>query len=263
MSLTASFLPTFGGILLDSVGVTQGFRIGLYYSFMAHLLQSLLNAKYLQESDKPRSANRLQRGDLRQFMGELVSSIRKDQRYQIILLGQGILSFSHGLFSQFTILYAIQTVGLSKTEWGLISSSASFANLILRIPIGTAIDRIVNVRGYLIGIVIQSIYPILFYNSHFFIATLSCNVLNSLGGTFTQMGREALLVDIMPKEKRGILLGSFAAISSQGGLFGSLGPSIGAQIWDLYGSMTNFYLAAGLGGTSFLYFLKNSKKLSI
>jgi MFS family permease len=75
------------------------------------------------------------------------------------------------------------------------------------------------------------------------------------------MGREALLVDIMPKDERGMLLGSFAAISSQGGLSGSLSPTLGAFLWDSYGPIYNFYLASFLGGFSILYYYKNSKGL--
>jgi MFS family permease len=261
MSLTASFLPTFGGVLLDSMGVTQGFRIGLYFSFATYIIQSIFNAKYLQEPSRLPATHRLRRGDLRQFIRELISSIRNNRRFQTILLGQGILSFSQGLISQFTIIYAIQIIGLSKTEWGLISSSASFANLLLRIPIGTAVDKLSNIKGYILGIAIQSTYPILFFYSGFFGAILFSSVLNSLGGAFTQMGREALLVDIMPKEERGIMLGSFAAISNQGGLFGSLSPTLGALIWDSYGPMYNFYLASILGGFSVIYYFKNSKGL--
>jgi MFS family permease len=258
MSLSASFLPTFGGILLDSMGVLQGFRVGLYFSFITHLIQSIFNAKYLREPSSDSAPTRIRKSDMNQFITDLVASIRNNSRFQTILLGQGIQSFAQGLISQFTIIYAIQTIGLSKTEWGLISSSASFANLILRIPIGTAVDRIGNMKGYIIGIVTQSSYPILFYNSGFFSAILFCYVLNSLGGTFTQMGREALLVDIMPREERGILLGSFAAISGQGGLSGSISPSLGAFLWDSYGPMYNFYLASAVGGFAALYYFKNS-----
>jgi MFS family permease len=261
MSLTASFLPTFGGILLDSMGITQGFRIGLYFSFVTHLIQSALNAKYLSEPSRLSTPDRIQRGDLSRFIGEVVASIRNNRRFQAILLGQGILSFSQGLINQFTIIYVIQTIGLSKTEWGVISSLSSFSNLLLRIPIGTTVDRIGNLKGYIVGIVMQSTYPILFINSGFFSAILLCSILNSLGGTFTQMGREALLVDIMPKDERGMLLGSFAAISSQGGLSGSLSPTLGAFLWDSYGPIYNFYLASFLGGFSILYYYKNSKGL--
>jgi MFS transporter, DHA1 family, tetracycline resistance protein len=261
MSFTASFLPTFGGLLLDSMGTTQGFRIGLYFSFVTHLIQSTINAKYLIEPDSPSKSNNLQKGAISQFLGELIKSIRGNRKFQTILLGQGILSFSQGLISQFTIIYAIQIVGLSKTQWGLISSASSFANLLLRIPIGSMVDRIGNIRGYIVGIGIQSLYPILFYSSGLFFAIMFCNIINSLGSTFTQMGREALLVEIMPRDERGIMLGSFAAISNQGGLFGSISPSLGAFVWDSYGPVYNFYLASILGGFSALYYFRNYRGL--
>jgi MFS family permease len=260
MSLTASFLPTFGGILLDRMGIAQGFRIGLLYTFLALMIQSILNAKYLNEPNRPSSSGRVKRGDLSRFITELITSIRSNNRFQTILVGQGILSFSQGIISQFTIIYAIQTIGLSKTEWGVISSLSSFANMLLRIPIGSAVDRMSNLRGYIVGIVMQSAYPILFFNSGFFSVILLSVILNSLGGTFTQMGREALLVEIMPREERGLLLGSFSAISSQGGLAGSLSPTLGGLIWDSYGPIYNFYLASILGSLSVLYYFRKSRR---
>jgi MFS family permease len=75
------------------------------------------------------------------------------------------------------------------------------------------------------------------------------------------MGREALFVDIMPREKRGILLGSFAAISGQGGLLGSLSPSLGAFIWGTYGPGYNFYLASSLGAVAAIFYFINLKRI--
>ena len=175
MGLTSSFLPAIGGVLLDRMGVVQGFRIGLFLSSATLFIQSVMNAKYLQESNRGenRTQIKIQLAELKLFFKELIEPLKHNKQFQIVLIGQGILSFGHGLINQFTIIYAIETIGLSKTEWGLISSFSSFANMIFRIPIGSFIDRIGNLRGYLAGILIQSLYPVLFFNSHFFLQVLS------------------------------------------------------------------------------------------
>ena len=261
MGLTSSFLPAIGGVLLDRMGVVQGFRIGLFLSSATLFIQSVMNAKYLQESNRGenRTQIKIQLAELKLFFKELIEPLKHNKQFQIVLIGQGILSFGHGLINQFTIIYAIETIGLSKTEWGLISSFSSFANMILRIPIGSYVDRIGNLRGYLIGILVQSLYPILFYNSQFFLNVLTFNTINTLGSTFTQMSRESLLIEIIPKEERGMLYGSFAAISGFGGVFGSTSPIIGAYLWNSFGPIYNFYSTTALSLLAFLYYIKTLK----
>ena len=258
MSFTSSFLPAIGGVLLDRMGVLQGFRIGLFLSFIALITQSFVNAKYLHEPIiiEKRTQPKLQLAELRLFIKELLEPLKHNKKFQTVLIGQGILSFGNGLISQFTIIYAVEIIGLSKTEWGLISSFSSFANMIFRIPIGSFVDRIGNLRGYLAGILIQSLYPVLFFNSHFFLHVLSFNTLNTLGSTFTQMSRESLLVEITPREERGILYGSFAAISGYGGVFGSTSPIIGAYLWNSFGPIYNFYSTTALSLLALLYYIK-------
>lgn len=258
MGLTSSFLPALGGVLLDRMGVVQGFRIGLFLSSATLFIQSIVNAKYLQESNREenRTQPRFQLAELRLFIKELIEPLKHNKKFQTVLIGQGILSFGNGLISQFTILYAIEIIGLSKTEWGLISSFSSFVNMIFRIPIGSFVDRIGNLRGYLIGILIQSLYPILFFNSQFFLHVLLFNTINTLGSTFTQMSRESLLIDIIPQEERGILYGGFAAISGFGGVFGSTSPIIGAYLWNSFGPIYNFYSTTALSLLAFLYYIK-------
>jgi MFS transporter, DHA1 family, multidrug resistance protein len=258
MGLTSSFLPAIGGVLLDRMGVVQGFRIGLFLSSATLLIQSIVNAKYLQESNREenRTQPRFQLAELRLFIKELIEPLKHNKKFQTLLIGQGILSFGNGLISQFTILYAVEIIGLSKTEWGLISSFSSFVNMIFRIPIGSFVDRIGNLRGYLIGILIQSLYPVLFFYSQFFLYVLLFNTINTLGSTFTQMSRESLLIEIMPKEERGILYGSFAAISGFGGVFGSTSPIIGAYLWNNFGPIYNFYSTTALSLLAFIYYIK-------
>jgi len=259
MSITASFLPALGGILLDRIGIVQGFRIGLFFSFITLVIQSAVNVKYLEESkEEKRILKRTtQSRGLRNLIKSFIEPIRTNKNFQVMIIGQGLVSFGQGLISQFTIIYAVETIGLTITEWGLITSFSSFTNMIFRIPIGSAVDRIGNRKGYMLGILVQSAYPILFFNSQNFLQTIAVYTLNTLGGTFTQMGREALLVEIVPRKERGILLGSFTAIAGLGGVFGSTSPTLGAFLWDNYGAIYNFYLTPVMSWLAIIYYLRN------
>jgi MFS family permease len=263
MSLTASFLPVVGGILLDRIGMVDGFRIGLWFSFVTLLIQSSVNAKYLKDQPHVKTIETdSHENSLKGFIADFIKPIRANKEYQRLLFGQMIVSISQGLFNQFTIIYAVESVGLSATDWGLVTSVSGLMNLVFRIPIGAAVDKIDNIRGYMLGIFIQSVFPILFYNSGTFYQIVAVYSLNTMGGTFSQMGREALLVEVIPSKERGVLLGSFTAIAGNGGAFGSLSPSFGALIWSSYGPGYTFYLGAAISLSALIFyqrtFLRNN-----
>jgi len=268
--LTSSFLPAVGGILLDQAGLDMGFRLGLIYQGTARLLQSLINAKFLREEKKlserdvqpasPPGGVRLNFSSIKRFFMDIFDPFFGNKTLQVMIISQGIASFGMGLVGRFTIIYAIDFIGLSKTEWGIINSISNFINTIVRIPLGIVADKYGRIKCILISNFFQPIYSFLFFHSQTFMQVLILRSIITIGTSLGGPSRQALMTDATHTSKRGRLFGTFGAVSN---VFRFPSPSIGAFLWEGYGPIYPFYLAGIIRFSAALFmlaFLKEPKK---
>ena len=268
--LTSSFLPAIGGIMLDTYGLGFGFRLGLYYSSFAKLVQTLCNARYLTEDTIDRDSKTLTKesrkfdlSSIKETIREFFSPVMENKMLQVMMIGQSIVSISMGLVMRFTIIYAIDFIGLTKTEWGLIMAISNFVNTVLRIPIGTIIDLYGRRVTILISYFVQAVYPFLFYNSKTYFHVLILTLIHRVGRNIGNTSWQALQIDITHSRERGRLYGIFGAVSGHSGVISILSPSLGAFLWEEYSPMVPFYLATvfrALAALFFLVFLKGKNE---
>jgi len=267
--LTSSFLPVIGGILLDRVGMDMGFRLGLIYQGSAKLFQSLVNAKFIKEDKKLserdvqpafHGGEKLNISSIKCFLRDIFDPFFGNKIIQVMMIGQGLASFGMGLVGRFTIVYAIDFIGLSKTEWGLISSVSNFISTIVRIPLGIVADKYGRAKCMLISNFIQPMYMFLFFHSQNFMQLLILRSIITIGTNLERPSRQALMVDATHTSKRGRLFGTVGAVSS---IFRFTSPSVGAFLWEMYGPIYPFYLAGTIQLSAALFmlaFLKEPKK---
>jgi MFS family permease len=249
--LTSSFLPAIGGIILDQAGLDMGFRLGLIYQGTARLFQSLLNAKFIREEKKLSEQNvqPASRGDglrfssVKRFFADIVEPFRGNKTLQVMIIGQGLASFGMGLVGRFTVVYATDFIGLSKTGWGLISSVSNFINTIVRIPLGAVADKYGRTRCIIISGFIMPIYNILFFHAQTFMQVLILTLFVSIGRSLGGPSRQALMTDVTHTSGRGRLFGTFGSVSN---IFRFASPSIGAFLWETNGPIYPFYLAGAV-----------------
>jgi MFS family permease len=257
--LTSSFLPAVGGMLLDQAGIGMGFRIGLIYQGTAKIIQSLINAKYVREKKLPeRDTQPASKGDgshfssVKQFFADIVEPFRGNKTLKVMIIGQGLASFGMGLVGRFTVIYAMDFIGLSKTEWGLINSVSNFINTIVRIPLGAVADKYGRTRCIIISSFIMPIYNILFFHAQTFMQVLILNIFVSIGRSLGGPSRQALMIDVTHTSRRGRLFGTFGSVSN---IFRLSSPSIGAFLWETNGPIYPFYLAGAVRFSAALFML--------
>jgi len=263
--LSSSFFPAIGGIILDTFGLGFGFRLGLYYSGFAKIVQTLFNARFLTEDNTrtdsqlvPKEIRRFNVSSIKEIAREFFSPIVENKTLQVIMIGQIIVSVSLGLISRFTIVYAVDFIGLTKTEWGLITSISNLVNTILRIPMGTITDMYPRRLTILISYFVRTVYPFFFYNAKRFFHVLILTLINSIGRNIGNISWQALQLDITQSRERGRLYGIFGAMSG----ISAASPSLGAFLWDEYGPIVPFYMATAFRASAaifFLFFLKETR----
>jgi MFS family permease len=210
-----------GGILIDRLGIITGVRmILLAYSTVA-LLSTLLQWRYITETMQPSPGDRSeeeQRED-RPFLDN-IRQVPRDVLVLSVILGISALSMR--LFSSFTVVYAVEVVGLSTTQWGLLGTVANITAIVFSIPGGRIADRL----GKRVGILLSRI-PMAFATLGYTFSTnfLHLGIVRTISGMGSGFGADlygpqggplwqALIIDYTPRQERGRFMGIIGTIKS-------------------------------------------------
>jgi len=114
--------------------------------------------------------------------------------------------FSIAMIQTFTVVYAVQDLGLSRPEWSLVLMFLFVAMILLAIPIGKLVDRVGRKIPLLLSYVIGIPALLLFVYGDLYRLIVS---LILLGVTQLMMfsSYSALMADLVPKEQRGKVTG--------------------------------------------------------
>lgn len=210
-----------GGILIDSLGIITGVKaILLAYSTVA-LVSILLQWKYVTETMRPSPGDRGEggQGDDRATLDSL-RRIPRDVLVLSVILGISALSMR--LFSSFTVIYAVEVVGLSTTQWGLLGAMANITAIAFSIPGGRIADRL----GKRVGILLSRV-PMAFATLGYTLSSsfLHLGIVRTVSGMGSGFGADlygaqggplwqALIIDYTPQQERGRFMGVIGTIKS-------------------------------------------------
>jgi MFS family permease len=211
------FTGLIGGYIIDIYGVLSGVRIILIFSLIASSIGTFIYWRRLEEtltsdSSKPIQARRL-----------TLQGISKMPRNILILTTVAALSaFGVRMIFGFSVIYAVEEIGLSKTEYGLISTVVSLVSLFLTMPGGLIADRIGKKTTVIISRIVGSLSTIgvplssSFWHLAFF--NVAGSIGSGMGGTYFRVRGgpvwEALVADMCPMGERARLMGLMGTIIS-------------------------------------------------
>ena len=207
--------PYVGGYLVDAWGVIDACKVTYSIGFGAGILVALLRTFKLKETIKV-TTKKFDISDSPRILKESYSSfvdtlkwMPKNLRYLAIL--QVIHAFFVDLAGPLWILYAADILGLSASEWGLLSLIAGGIRFVLAIPAGRIMDRYGR-RKLLIPLLwLMPITPVAFIFSRGFWDLLVIVILMEVANSFLMPGFQSLVADNTPRERRGRLLSAMGA----------------------------------------------------
>lgn len=228
--------PFIAGQVVDHYGPNWGVRVLYAAMLLLYVGSGVITQRYLKETAVNADRN-IEFGALRKAFvdayGGLGQLMRSVPPVVLALTAVIILCFmTNGIISAFWVVYAVEEVGLSPVDWGLILLLETLVRNLLFIPGGILVDRLGRTVALGIALVLALIAMPLFVLVHGFIGVLLVRILVILAQVLLIPASIALMADSIPRAIRGRVM----AATGQGGVMlgnaggGTGGPGTGYLI---------------------------------
>jgi MFS family permease len=245
------FTPYIGGVITDALGVYGGVRVAIACTVVVAWINVLIRWRFLE--DKYTTEHTSSRLDALKEVRSIPKPI-----WTLVAVA-AFASIGLRVASQFLAVYAVQVVGLTNTQWGLIMTSVGVVSTALTIPSSIWSDRVGRKPGIMVSLGLTPLMYLGFPMSGGLLQLAASRVVGAIsegfGGAVTSLEGGsawlALVADIVPSRQRGKVMGLIATIA---GALSFPGSWIGGVLWDTVSPQAPFYLAAASSATAFLIF---------
>jgi MFS family permease len=227
-SSLAIIAPFLAGLVIEKYSANLGMRILYTAMFAIYLLSTLIQARFLREPSasprEPLTFSALTRA-LKQSYASIPTLLRQMSPPLQALAWVILLSFlANGVASSFWVVYAVEEIGLSATEWGLILLVEAVVKLFAFMAAGVLVDRLGRKKILLVALLISLFTIPLFVILKSFIAIMLIRAATAVAFALAIPASTALMADLVPRSLRGKMM---AAIGQGGMMIGPAGGGAG------------------------------------
>ncbi len=265
--------PYIGGYLVDAWGVIDACKVTYSIGFGAGILVALLRTFKLKETLEVTS-EKFSIGDTPKMIKESYSSFIETLKWlPKSLRSLAVLQIIYRVFvdlaGPFWILFGQDVIGLSASEWGLLSLVAGGIRFVFAIPAGRIMDRYGRRKLIIPMMLISPLLPLFFIYARGFSDLVILVTVMAIANAFLMPGVQSLVADYTPRDRRGRVL---AAIGSGnffldirttlvgGGMLVFIPSTVafylGGTIYEMSGTLPFYALTAGLVFTALWFILR-------
>jgi len=124
-----------------------------------------------------------------------------------------VSAFEEPMFRWFTSLYVINIVGIGTLDWGLVNTVSTAVAIVFGFPLGKLIDRIERKKAVVLAYFIFTPASVFFILSRSFVHLLLVFVMFAVGNSLIYPAYSALMADMIPREKRGRIMGTIGTLN--------------------------------------------------
>jgi MFS family permease len=232
--------PAAGGALLVAWGTTGGMRIALAICVFLGLLTILVASRVRIQSSGPADTRNV-RGVWRTF----------PQPLRALLLSDIFIRTCEGMVDVFLVLYAINVVGISATQFGLLIGIQTVTSIAVYLPAARIADRIGRKPFVIATFLAFSLFPLAVVFSEGMGGLLLAYVVAGLR-EIGEPARKALIVDLAHEQLRGRSVGLYYLIRSV-----AIAPAAfaGGLLWKI-DPRSPFFTATVIGVIGTIIFAK-------
>ncbi|RLI67867.1 MAG: hypothetical protein DRP02_13700 [Candidatus Gerdarchaeota archaeon] len=215
-SIPTIFAPVIAGYLVETYGIVAGMRLVYSVILFCMLIAALIRLFFLRETlEHP------QRIKLGEMLGAFKSSIgaiaeawkEMPKTLKFVTVAFLISAFEEPMFRMFASLYVFDVVGVNEIEWGLVNTASIAMTLVFGFPFGKIVDKIGRKKSILIAYSVYIPSTFFFLSSRSFPHLLIVYLIFAAGGCLIMPGYNALLADLIPREKRGRIMGTIITLN--------------------------------------------------
>lgn len=227
--------PYVAGALIERLGVDLGMRLLYGYILVSYVAIALIQLRWLRETgDAAHTCDWHDlRGVLREVYGDIPGLWRRispDQRRLGLAMLLGFVS--NALVGPFWVVYAVERIGLTTSEWGLVLLIEALTRIVAYLPAGELVDRWRRRRPLLLSLAISTISMPLFLLVSGFWGALAVRMAHAVAHALMVTSASALMADLTPRESRGRVMSALGRgtvlIGASAG--GTGGPGLGFMI---------------------------------
>jgi MFS family permease len=268
-SLPMALSPVIGGIIMDSLGYKEGLKIFLVVSFFATIVVTFVRWKAISETLSPKSslASVPQKEEKHGIGSTLSNTFNLPRTIWIMMIVAVMGSFGMRMVWEFLPIYAVEVVGLSNTQLGIVETTVGLIATFLALPGGMLSDQFGRKPMILVSRVLKPFTMLGITLSKNYLVFFMVRSISSVadafgGGAGIYAGGpawNALIADLVPETKRGTVMGTIGTLT---GIIGTPSSLIGAYLWQIYNPHLPFQLSMVLGligATIFALWVKEPK----
>jgi MFS family permease len=255
--------PYVGGYLVDLWGIGEAMPFLYKIGFGAAVFVAMLRIFTLKETHVV-ARERVSVSDLPRMLKESYVSVIDTVKWMPRnLKSLTYLSIIHAFFislaGPFWILFFSDGLGLSASQWGMLTLVAGGVRMVLAIPAGRLMDRYGRRRLMIPMMILTPLIPLWFMYSRGFTDLLILMVIKGSINAFLLPGFMSLVADYTPRERRGRVLAAIGAgrfqldmrVTRVGGgvlLFipATIAASVGGVLYEANIMFPFFVLTAGM-----------------
>lgn len=222
--------PLIGGVLIVSLGVVSGVRVGLAMTMILAAITVLL----LHNIRIPVST-----GEAVNLRGVWLSFHHALKR---LLISDIIIRTCEGLTEIFIILYVIDVIGLTAKQYGILVAVQMITSMLVYIPAGRIADRIGRKPFVIVTFCCFALFPLSVVLATGFVSSLGAFIIGGLR-EIGEPSRKAMIVDLAAPHLRARTVGLYYLIRSL-----TITPAaiIGGFLWEVYPA-ASFLIAGAIG----------------
>jgi MFS family permease len=213
--------PTLGGLLIASQGLRGGVKTGVIVSIILAVLTIIIVAR-IRLTLPP-----IYQGGVRGVWHSFPVPLRR------LLLSDIFIRTSEGMVDVFLVLYALNVVGTTAPEFGVLIGVQVTTSILCYIPAARLADRIGRKPLVIATFIAFSLFPVAVIVAHTFAGLLGAFVIGGLR-EIGEPARKALILDLVPGRARARGVGLYYLIRSlaitpaavTGGLLWKVAPEV-------------------------------------
>jgi len=242
-SIPGIIIPAVAGVIMEAQGVLVGEKTAIAITIGCVLLANTVRAIFLEETLTTAEKSGMEKRRISENFRKTAAGVFHNGPIRTIMVSRAIAHFALDALSPLLVVYCIENVGITDTEYGIVTGISLVAMIASRLPVARLSDTLGTRNSILIAGFLYPLIPVAYFMAPNFYWLIIAATIEPIANSFNFPARNAYIADLVPANRRA---GTFSVMFAVITLIAIPGSVVGAMLWDAYGPPATFALCVGL-----------------